>query len=195
MKQKYELKDFMNVALFVVLYYVAFFVAMCVGYIPVLMSVLPLFTGITCGIPFMLFLTKVKKPGMILLMGLICGLLTLTMGSGIWPLITALLSSLLAELILWALHYTSTIKMIFVYAVFTLWDIGFGLRLYLASFDSYREQLVEQYGEVYVTEMLANVSGVGFWGSIVLTLVGGGLGGLLGYSVFKKHFQKIGEKV
>ncbi len=194
MKQKYELKDFLNVALFVVLYYAAFFVAMCAGYIPVLMTVLPLITGIVCGIPFMLFLTKVKKPGMILLMGLICGLLSLTMGSGIWPLITAVAASLLAELILWVLHYTSTIKTILVYVVFTLWDIGFGLRLYLASFDSYRERLVEQHGEAYVSEMLTNVSGVGFWGGIVLTLVGGILGGLLGYVVFKKHFQKIGKK-
>ena len=194
MKQKYELKDFMNVALFVVLYYVAFFIAMCAGYIPVLMSILPLITGIVCGIPFMLFLTKVKKPGMILLMGLICGLLSLTMGSGIWPLITALAASLLAELILWLLHYTSTIKTIFVYAVFTLWDIGFGLRLYLASFESYRAELIEQYGEAYVSEMLTNVSGVGFWGGVVLTLLGGVLGGLLGYWVFKKHFQKIGKK-
>lgn len=194
MKQKYELKDFLNVALFVVLYYAAFFAAMCAGYIPVLMTVLPLITGIVCGIPFMLFLTKVKKPGMILLMGLICGLLSLTMGSGIWPLITAVAASLLAELILWVLHYTSTIKSILVYVVFTLWDIGFGLRLYLATFDSYRERLVEQHGEAYVSEMLTNVSGVGFWGGIVLTLVGGILGGLLGYAVFKKHFQKIGKK-
>lgn len=193
MKHKFELKDFLNVALFVVLYYASFFAAMCAGYIPVLMTVLPLITGIVCGIPFMLFLTKAKKPGMVLLMGFICGLLSLTMGSGIWPLITALAASLLAEIILWALHYTSTIKTIFVYVVFTLWDIGFGLRLYLASFGSYREMLVEQYGEAYVSEMLANVSGVGFWGGIVLTLVGGLLGGLLGYAVFKKHFQKIGK--
>lgn len=194
MKFKYELKDFLNVALFVVLYYVAFFVAMCAGYIPVLMTVLSLITGIVCGIPFMLFLTKVKKPGMILLMGLICGLLSLTMGSGMWPLITAVVASLVAELIMWALHYTSTIHNIWAYVAFTLWSTGFGLRLYLASFDSYRAQLVEQYGEDYVSEMLANVSGVGFWGGIGLTLLGGVLGGLLGYAVFKKHFQKIGKK-
>ncbi len=194
MKKSYELKDFLNVALFVVLYYAAFFAAMCAGYIPVLMTVLPLITGIVCGIPFMLFLTKVKKPGMILLMGLICGLLSLTMGSGIWPLITAVAASLLAELILWALHGTATIHTIWVYVVFTLWDIGFGLRLYLASFDSYRERLVEQHGETYVSEMLSHVSGIGFWGGVVLTLVGGLLGGLLGYVVFKKHFQKIGKK-
>ncbi len=194
MKHKYELKDFLNVALFVVLYYVSFFVAMCAGYIPVLMTVLPLITGIVCGIPFMLFLTKIKKPGMILMMGLLCGLLSLTMGSGILPLVTAIIASFLAEVILSALHYTSTIKIILVYVIFTLWDIGFALRLYLASFDSYRKRLIEQYGEAYVSEMLTNVSSVGFWGSIILTLVGGVLGGILGYAVFKKHFQKIGKK-
>ena len=191
MKTKYELKDFMNVALFVVLYYAAFFVGMCAGYLPILMPVLPLITGIVCGIPFMLFLTRAKKPGMVLLMGLICGLISLTMGSGLWPLLTALAAGILAELILWALHYTPGIKMIFVYAAFALWDIGFSLRLYLASFDSYRASLVEQYGEEYVSEMLANVSGLGFWGGVVLTLIGGLLGGLLGCAVLRRHFRKI----
>ena len=191
MKQKYELKDFMNVALFTVLYYVAFFVGMCVGYVPVLMPTLPLVTGIVCGIPFMLFLTKVKKPGMVLLMGIICGLLSLTMGSGVWPLVTAVIASLLAELILWALHYAHSMKSTLVYAAFSLWSTGYGLRLYLASFESYRETLVEQYGEEYVAEMLANVSGVGFWSGVGLTAVGGLLGGLLGYAVFRKHFGKI----
>ena len=191
--KKYELKDFMNVGIFVVLYFVAFFVGMCFGYIPVFMSVLTLICGVICGIPFMLFLTKVKKPGMILLFGVICGLLSLGMGSGVWPLLTAVVASLLAELLMWALHYEPSVKMVLVHAVFSLWNIGYGLRLYLASFDSYRQSLVENYGEEYVTEMLQNVSGVGFWGSVVLTLIGGVLGGLLGYVVLKKHFRKIGS--
>lgn len=195
MKAKYELKDFMTVALFTVIYFVAFFVGMCAGYVPVLMTALPLITGIVCGIPFMVFLNKVKKPGMILLMGVVCGLLSMTMGSGLWPLTTAIVAGVLAEIIMRAIHYQSGIKEIPAYAVFSLWDIGFSLRLYLASFESYRTSLVEQYGEEYVTEMLANVSGVGFWGGVILTLVGGILGGLLGYTVVKKHFRKIDKKI
>lgn len=191
MHSKYELKDLMNVGIFVVLYFSAFFVGMCFGYIPVLMGVLTLITGIICGIPFMLFLTKVKKPGMILLFAVICGLLSLGMGSGVWPLLTAVIAGVLAELLMWAFHYEATIKLVLVHAVFSLWNSGYGLRLYLASFDSYRAQLVENYGEEYVAEMLQNVTGVGFWGGLVLTIVGGILGGLLGYAVLKKHFRKI----
>ena len=33
MSNKYQLKDIMNVGIFVVLYYVTFFAAMCLGYI------------------------------------------------------------------------------------------------------------------------------------------------------------------
>lgn len=195
MKTKYELKDFMNVALFAVLYYFTFFIGMCAGYIPILMPLLPLITGIVCGIPFILFMTKCKKFGMILLLGIVCGLLSLIIGSGFFPLLTAIVAGLLAEFILWIFRYTLTIKTILVYTVFTLWSIGFSLQLYLASFDSYRNSLVEQYGEDYVSQMLANVSSIGFWSSIILTLLGGFLGGLLGYAVLKKHFGKIVKKV
>ena len=194
MKAKYELKDLMNVAIFVVLYYVAFFIGMCFGYIPVLMGVLSLFTGLLSGIPFMLFLTKVKKPGMILLFAAVCGLISLAMGSGVWPLITALIAGLLCELMVRAMKYQPSAKMVLVHAVFSLWSIGFGMRLYLASFDSYRQSLVENYGEEYVAEMLQSVSGMGFWGTMAITLIGGVLGGLLGYAVFKKHFRKISSK-
>ena len=194
MKAKYELKDLMNVAIFVVLYYVAFFIGMCFGYIPVLMGVLSLFTGLLSGIPFMLFLTKVKKPGMILLFAAVCGLISLAMGSGVWPLITALIAGLLCELMVRAMKYQPSAKMVLVHAAFSLWSIGFGMRLYLASFDSYRQSLVENYGEEYVAEMLQSVSGMGFWGTMAITLIGGVLGGLLGYAVFKKHFRKISSK-
>ena len=191
MTAKYELKDFMNVALFVVLYYVAFFVGMCFGYIPVFMTILTLITGIFCGIPFMLFLTKARKPGLITLFGVLCGLISLVQGSGAWPLLTAVVAALIADIIAYAFKYRTSLKSIVIYAVFSLWCIGFSARLYLASFDSYRAELVESYGEEYVSQMLQNVSGVGFWGSIALSLIGGILGGLLGYAVFRKHFRKI----
>lgn len=193
MENKFVLKDLMNVGIFVVLYFVAFFIGMCFGYIPVLMAVISLITGITGGIPFMLFLTKVKKPGMILLFGAVCGLISLGMGSGFLPLLTALVASLVVEIMMHGMHYEPGKKSVIVYAVFCLWNLGYGLRLYLASFDSYRASLVESYGEEYVEQMLESVSWGGFGGSILLTLIGGVLGGLLGYAVFKKHFKKIGQ--
>ena len=191
MTAKYELKDFMNVALFVVLYYVAFFIGMCFGYIPVFMTVLPLLTGIICGIPFMLFLTKVRKPGLITLFGVVCGLISLVQGSGAWPLLTAVIAALIAELIAYLFKYSASLKSILIHAVFSLWNIGFSMRLYLASFESYRASLVESYGEEYVSEMLQNVTGIGFFGTLILSFIGGILGGLLGYAVFRKHFKRI----
>ena len=191
MKNKLVLKDLMNVGLFVVLYYVAFFIGMCFGYIPVLMSVLSLITGILCGIPFMLFLTRVKKPGMILLFALVCGLISMATGSGLLPLLTALIAGVLTEILLKAFHYTPGPRYVLAYTTFCLWSTGYGLRLYLASFESYRASLVESYGEAYVEEMLQSVTAGGLAGNIILCLAGGVLGGLIGYAVFRKHFRKI----
>lgn len=195
MSSTYSLKDLMNIGIFVVLYYVAFFIGMCFGYIPILMSVISLITGIICGIPFMLFLTKVKKFGMILLFGIICGLISLAMGSGFLPLMTAVVASLFTELILYLTKYVPCIWYVLAYAVFCLWNIGYGLRLYLTFTPSYRASLIESYGEAYVNKMLQSISIGGFFGSILLCLFGGILGGLLGYAVFKKHFRKISHNV
>ena len=45
------------------------------GLIPIFLILLSSIIGIIGGIPFMLFLTKVKKPGMILIMSTVMGIL------------------------------------------------------------------------------------------------------------------------
>ena len=192
MSNKYQLKDIMNVGIFVVLYYVTFFAAMCLGYIPFFMSILSLVSGIMCGIPFMLFLTKVKKFGLVLLFGTICGLISLLMGSGVLPLITAVIASLFSALILFVSKYRLRITSIFAYAVFTLWNLGYGLRLYLSTASTFTEGLKESYGSEYVSEMLNYALTPGLWISILTCFVGGILGGILGYFIFQKHFRKAG---
>lgn len=192
MNNKYQVKDIMNVGIFVVLYYVAFFSAMCLGYIPFFMSILSLISGIVCGIPFMLFLTKVKKFGMVLLFGIICGIITLLMGSGILPLITAVIAALISEIILLSGKYRLGIRSIFAYAVFTLWNLGYGLRLYVSTASTFTNSLEESYGEEYVSAMLGYALEPSFWVSVLLCLAGGILGGLLGFFIFRKHFRKAG---
>lgn len=130
---KLKVKDFMTVGIFAALYFVVYFATMMLGYIPIMMTVMPLITAITAGIPFMLFITRAKKMWMMTLFGIVCGLLALIMGSGIYPLITAVVVGLSADLILKSGDYKSTIKSIIAYCLLRVlflvsgihnWDIN-----------------------------------------------------------------------
>ena len=60
---KLQAKDLINVGIFTAIYFVIFFAGMMLGYIPIFIPLLGLVCPILCGIPFMLYLTKVKKFG------------------------------------------------------------------------------------------------------------------------------------
>ena len=71
--------DLMNIGIFGAIYFVILFVVAMLGIIPIFLPLLSVFVPIIGGIPFMLFLTKVKKPGMIFIMAIIMGLLMLSL--------------------------------------------------------------------------------------------------------------------
>ena len=62
--KKLQAKDLINVGIFTAIYFVIFFAGMMLGYIPIFIPLLGLICPILCGIPFMLYLTKIKKFGM-----------------------------------------------------------------------------------------------------------------------------------
>ena len=76
-----------------------FMTGVVIKLIPVLIIVMPAIIGSVCGIIYMLFVTKVKKRGMILIMAIILGGL-MSLISGIWLiLITSLISGVTAEIV------------------------------------------------------------------------------------------------
>ena len=79
--KRLQAKDLINVGIFTAIYFVIFFAGMMLGYIPIFIPLLGLVCPILCGIPFILYLTKVKKFGMVTLTGVILGLLNLIMGA------------------------------------------------------------------------------------------------------------------
>lgn len=97
---KLQAKDLINVGVFTAIYFVIFFAGMMLGYIPIFIPLLGLVCPILCGIPFMLYLTKIKKFGMVSLTGIILGLLNLIMGSGVLVLVAGVIFGILSDLIL-----------------------------------------------------------------------------------------------
>ena len=83
MNNKLQAKDLINIGIFTTIYFVIYFATMMLGYIPILDVLLGLICPITCGIPFMLYVTKVRSFGMISITGIILAILFTVMGSGL----------------------------------------------------------------------------------------------------------------
>ena len=129
--KKLQARDLINVGIFTAIYFVLFFASMMLGYIPIFIPLLGLVCPIVCGIPFMLYLTKVNKFGMVTLTGILLGLLNMIIGSGITVLITGVVFGLIGDLIIKSGNYTKWTSIMLGYAVFSLWIMGYYCRMYI----------------------------------------------------------------
>lgn len=188
---KLQAKDLTNVGVFTAIYFVIFFAGMMLGYIPIFIPLLGLVCPILCGIPFMLYLTKIKKFGMVSLTGIILGLLNLIMGSGVLVLVAGVIFGILSDLILRTGKYQSWKCTLLSNGVFSLWIMGYVSRMFLTRTEFFAS-LVSSYGQEYVDTLMSYTPGWMYPVLFVVTFIGGILGALLGKAVLKKHFEKAG---
>lgn len=186
-----EPKDLITVGVFTALYFVMFFVSGMLGYIPVFMLLIPFICPLLAGIPFMLYLTKVKKFGMITITGLICGILMLVTGMSWQGVISGALFGLIADLMLRSRGYKSASLAVPAYGVFSIWLMGMMFPLFFMR-DAYFTNLRPVYGDEYTDALLALTPRWAFYALIAVTFAGGIAGGFLGKSVLKKHFARAG---
>ena len=73
-------KDLINIGIFTAIYFVVTLVVAVLGFIPIFLPLLAVLVPILGGIPFMLFLTRVKTFGMIWIMSVIMGIMMLLTG-------------------------------------------------------------------------------------------------------------------
>lgn len=189
--KKLQTKDLINVGIFTAIYFVIFFAGMMLGYIPIFIPLLGLVCPILCGIPFMLYLTKVKKFGMITLTGIILGLLNVLIGAGVLVLIFGVVFGLLGDLILRAGKYQSWKYTLLGNGVFALWIMGYVSRMFLTRTEFFAF-LENNYGAEYTATLASYTPGWMFPVLFAVTFIGGILGALLGKVILKKHFEKAG---
>ena len=192
MNNKLQAKDLINLGLFTVLYFVlGCCVAIPIGFIPIFLPVLGALWALITGIPFMLFLTRVKKFGMVTLMAILSGLLMGFTGMGYWGVPLGVVFGLLGDLILKSGNYKSAKKSLIGYAVFSLWMIGTYVPMYFMV-EASRASFAASFGDEYADRVMSVMP---TW-SIVLVIAGificALLGGLLGKTLLKKHFVKAG---
>lgn len=188
--QKLAGKDLINVGIFTAIYFVVVFAVAMLGYIPALMALLCVLVPILGGIPFMLFLTKVKKFGMIWIMSILMGLLMLLTGMGYYALIVGLISGFLAELCYKSGGYQSGGKAILTSGIFSLWVWG-NFVPFFTNIEKYFSTR-QEFGQEYIDALTALMP---MWMCPVLLVaafVSGLIGGMLGKALLKKHFIKAG---
>ena len=188
--KKIEAKDLITVGIFTAIYFALFFVCGMLGYVPLLYALLPLMLPIACGIPYMLFLTRVKSFGMVTIMGIIVGGMMVLTGHTFVPLIGGIVCGVCADLIFKAGNYQSKKCSVIGYAVFSLWIMGM-----LVPYWTMREAFVEMFsksmGEEYTQAVLVIFNKIA-WVFPIMCIIGGILGAFLGLSILKKHFKKAG---
>jgi energy-coupling factor transport system substrate-specific component len=194
MNNKLQAKDLINVGIFTALYFATEFALMMLGYIPIFIPLLAVLVPLVCGIPFMLFLTKVKKFGMMLIMVILIGFFFLisAAGMGMWVLPIGVVSTLIAEFLIKTANYKSSKMAILAYGLFSLSIFGNYLPIYITRDTYYVMLTAGAYGTEYADALMRYMPD---WTAPILAaacFVFGLLGGVLGRAVLKKHFERAG---
>ena len=185
-------KDLITVGIFTALYFVVFFGFGMLGFFgPAVHAIGIVLGSLANGIVFALYVTRIRKPGMVFLTAIVSSLLMVLTGHAWTTLLTAAVFSALAELVLAGGRYRSARASVIAYGVFSLWVAGPILPLYLQH-DAYIANIGEQMGEDYARAWDTLFSPTFMAGLLVVVFLASCLGGLLGQKMLRKHFVRAG---
>lgn len=191
MNGKLNGKDLVNVGIYSAIYFVIVFAVAMLGMIPIMYPMLAVIVPIVGGVVFMLFLTKVKKFGMIWIMSIIMGIMMLLTGMSFYSLVVGIFSGLAAELIYKSGRYASSSKAVLTNGVFSLW-IAANYLLFFLNRESYLASRTEMIGPEFAEAVNAMLPPWSFVVLVVVCFICGLIGGLLGKKLLAKHFKKAG---
>jgi energy-coupling factor transport system substrate-specific component len=190
---RFSARDILNVAIFAVIYIVIVFAIAMLGIISPLVMVLTLpLVPVAGGIPYLLFLTRVRHAGMVTLLGIVFGLASMGWGHPWQSALVIVGVSLVAEVVLFLGRYRSKWAAIWAYTIFSTWMIGPWIPMFLDREAYLAAQGSQSMGSDYVAQMDALLSAPVILGVWLAGVVGGFLGGLLGSVLLGKHFRKAG---
>ena len=186
-------KDVITIGIYSAIYFILNFMAMMTGLIPLLWILLPGTVAILTGIPFLLMVVKVPKPGAVLIMGLITAFLYFVTGQfTVLILITMLIACVVSE----AYRYITKYNLKFSNLVVAFILFGYGMAGSPLALFVYRESFLAQISETMSQEYVVAISSYITTPMLILLLVspiaGGFFGALIAGGIFKKHFKKAG---
>lgn len=184
-------KDLINIGIFLAIEFVIVMAVAMTGFIPVMVPMLAVLCPLVGGIPYMLFLTKVKKFGMLTIFGILMGFLNMIAGMGICPFIAGFICGFGADLIYAVAGKCSSKKLgVLSCGAFSLilWanelPLFFGIEKYFESKSDFGADYVNSMAQIYQPWLCPVL--------FVAAFVCGVLGALIGLACCKKHFAKAG---
>lgn len=184
-------RDLINIGIFAALVLVIALV-LRIGFsvMPLLVALVPQIIALICGIVMILFFTRVRHAGMVFTLGLLISIF-MAFPHGWQTLLFMPLGALLAEVCLWAGKYRSKLSFLLAYACFSLWGAATLTPLYVTK-DYWLGQIEKSLGS-QGRELFAQLASWPMLLTIIATtFLCGIIGGLIGLSVLKKHFQRAG---
>ncbi|MDU5471278.1 MptD family putative ECF transporter S component [Peptoniphilus harei] len=190
--KKFGIRDLVNAGVFSLLTVMATWCGGMIGFIPVLMPLVPFACGLVSGPVFMLYSTKIDKFGMVLIMGIVFGLVFSMSGHGAIVLPAIIILSLICEMILKSGGYKSIKTARLSYTVFMIFAAANLIPIYFAR-DAFVQSLIDRnYGAEYVNKLLSVMPTWSFIPVVLVGMLGGYLGCTIGIKILNKHFKKAG---
>jgi len=185
-------RDLITVGVFTALYFVIMAVVGQLGaLVPITQVLGPLYIPILCGIPFMLFVTRVTRFGLITAMGWIIGILYLVTGQSWVATVLAFVLGLVADLIAKQGHYRSWPLLVVSFVVFSEMAIGMVVPLFFQRQATLDRIAARGHEEAWVNQIVSLTPAWMFYVMIVMIIVGAIIGAHLGRGVFRKHFAYL----
>ena len=189
----FSARDLLNVAIFAVIYFVIVFAVAMLGIISPLVMLLTLpLSAIAAGIPYMLFLARVRHAGMVTLFGIVVALLNLMMGQPWQSSLLTIVLAALADLVLSTGNYHSRWAAVWATVVFSAWYVGPWIPFFLDPVAYLKSASIQSMGEAYVVEFAQIVTVPAILAMSAATLVCGFIGALVGAALLRKHFERAG---
>jgi energy-coupling factor transport system substrate-specific component len=159
--------------------------------VPILQVLGPLYIPLVCGVPFMLFVARVKGFGQITIMGVLAAALVFLTGQSWVVLVLALVLAPLADLIAKLGGYRRFGLVLVAYVVFSEMLIGMVVPLFFLR-DEFIDRISQRHASAWVQTLTDMTPGWMFWVMIGMIAVGAAAGALLGRALTRKHFRPAG---
>ncbi|MCT4620086.1 MAG: MptD family putative ECF transporter S component [Marinisporobacter sp.] len=184
-------KDLINVGIYTAMYISVFFVGGLLTTLPVVYPFLLFLLPFICGIPMMLYYTKIRKFGMLTITGVINGLFFFFIGYTWMAIAFWIPFGFLADVILRFGNYNQFKFTLLSYCIYCLGEMGCHAPLFLAG-QSYWDNIRKGMGDQYADTLMKMMPHWMLYAGFIILFAGGFCGALFGYRTLKKHFVRAG---